>query len=249
MNKKLKNELLFCAVRSGVFAMIFGLVVACSNNYSTRPVQTVTGQRLIRLVSHLNPTMIALPSQLNSERPVLAGMFQTTSAQSSQLQQSFQGECGSLIGNQQAVQFNTPLNSSGAKTGFIPILVPLEPIIPVPLKNTQVNVCGSVFSQVGGGVDTVSGGTLTNPGIPVYLDGTLSTLVVTGFTVNNALIRCSDLTTTAQVHDQDLVQPYFVIDNNSVVLAIGTNQLPFTCNLNVPTGDQASYISVQWAKI
>ena len=204
---------------------------------------------LVRLVSHSIPNMISFPGNLNSKQPILAGFFQTTPQTPTQLQQSFQGYCGSGTGAQQAVQFNTPLNVSGAKTGFIPIQVPLEPIIPVPLQKTQVGVCGSVFPGVGGGVDSVSGGTLTNPGTPVYLDGTLSTLVVTGFTVNNVLMRCSDLTTKVQVHDQDLVQPYFVIDSNSVVLAIGTNQLPFTCNLNIPTGDQASYISVQWAKI
>jgi hypothetical protein len=39
----------------------------------------------------------------------------------------------------------------------------------------------------------VSGGTLTDPGTPIYLDGTLSTLVVTGRSVNGTLIRCSDL--------------------------------------------------------
>jgi len=113
----------------------------------------------------------------------------------------------------------------------------------------QQNVCGGVFVQVGGGVDTASGGTLTNPGTPMYSDGTLTTLIVTGRTLNGAIVRCGDLSTTVQVHDQDLVQPYFVIVSNSVILAIGTNQLPFTCNLNVPGGDQVSCISVQWAKI
>jgi hypothetical protein len=46
-----------------------------------------------------------------------------------------------------------------------------------------------------------------------------------------------------------MVQPYFVIATNSVILGIGTNQLPFTCNLNVPSGDQIYYVDVQWAKI
>jgi len=61
-------------------------------------------------------------------------------------------------------------------------------------------------------------------------------------------IRCSDLTDTAGVHDSDLVQPYFVIDTNSVVLAVGSTQLPLTCQLNIAPGDQAGSISVQWAK-
>ena len=62
-------------------------------------------------------------------------------------------------------------------------------------------------------------------------------------------IRCSDLTHTAPVHDSDLVQPYFVIGTNAVVLAIGGTQLPLTCTLNIDQGDQAGSISVQWAKI
>jgi hypothetical protein len=129
--------------------------------------------------------------------------------------------------------------------------VPVEPDIQNPQNpsNPFPLACSGVFSQIGGGVDSVSGGTLTNPGTPIYLDGTLSTLVVTGRSVSGSLIRCSDLVTTSTVKDQQLVQPYFVISNNSVILGIGTAQLPLTCNLNIPAGDQAGVISVQWAKI
>lgn len=127
------------------------------------------------------------------------------------------------------------------------------------------NACYGVFSQVGGGTSVPGpdapntcgnpvpwvcySGTLTNPGTSIYTDGTLSTLIVTGLSLAGKQIRCSDLTDTAVVHDSDLVQPYFVIATNSVVLAIGTNQLPLTCQLNVDTGDQAGSIAVQWAKI
>lgn len=207
----------------------------------------MTGQTLIRLVSHLNPTMFASPLQLNSQRPILAAMFQS-SVQSSQLQQSFQG--GGVCGNG-ASATGALVNYSGAKTGFIPLQVPVEPDIHNPQNpgNPFPLACSGVFSQIGGGVDTVSGGMLTNPGTPMYLDGTLSTLVVTGVSANGSLIRCNDLTTTVAVRDQQLVQPYFVIDNNSVILGIGTTQLPFTCNLTIPAGDRAGVLSVQWAKI
>jgi len=243
MDKTQRYEL--AGVRSAVFAAVFGFIIACSNN-STSPPQTVTGQSLTRLVSHLRPTMLALPSQLNSQGPLLAAMFQA-SAQSSQIQQSFQG--GGVCGNG-ASATGLVVNLNGAKTGFIPLEVPVEPDIHAP-QNPAVPfplACEGVFSQIGGGVDTVSGGTLTNPGTPMYLDGTLSTLVVTGKSLNGSIIRCSDLTTKVSVKDQDLVQPYFVIDNNSVILGIGTTQLPFSCSLNIPAGDQAGVISVQWAK-
>jgi hypothetical protein len=106
-----------------------------------------------------------------------------------------------------------------------------------------------VFSQIGGGVDQISGNTLTNPGVPMFLSGTLTSLVVTGVSENGNQIRCSDLTTTAAVNDGDMVQPYLAIATNSVIMGIGTTQLPFTCNLSVPQGDQVNTLVVQFAKI
>lgn len=244
----LKIECVRSAVRTAVFALVFGLVVACSNTSNNRITTPTKIGELIRLVSHTTPNMIGLPANLNSKQPIMASLFQVT-PQSAQIQQSFQGYCGY---DTQGIGA-TAVNYGGAASGFIPLLVPLDAIIRIPPKGTQPgtqeNVRGGVFSQIGGGVDTLNGGTLTNPGTPIYLDGTLTTLVVTGITLNGAPVRCSDLSTTVPVHDQDLVQPYFVINNNSIILAIGTNQLPFTCNLNVPSGDQVSFISVQWAKI
>ena len=73
------------------------------------------------------------------------------------------------------------------------------------------SVCQGVFSQVGGGTSTpgpdavvpnpgadpTGSGTLTNPGTAIYADGTLSTLIVTGYSVAGKQIRCSDLAHTA----------------------------------------------------
>lgn len=243
----LKDDIRRSIVCTAVFAAVFGLIVACSK--SSNPT-TVTGNvgALIRLVSHTNPNMIGLPNNLNSNQPFMASFFQVAPQQTSQIQQSFQG--GGVCGNG-ASATGALVNPSGATTGFIPLEVPVESDIhnPQDPSNPFPLACSGVFSQIGGGVDLVSGGTLTDPGTPMYLDGTLSTLVVTGRSVNGTLIRCNDLTTTFPVKDQDLVQPYFVVDNNSVILGIGTTQLPFTCNLNIPKGDQAAVLSVQWAKI
>lgn len=79
----------------------------------------------------------------------------------------------------------------------------------------------------------VSGQTLTNPGVPMFLALTLTTLVATGVTVNGVQIRYSDFTKTAALNDGDLVQPYWAISTNSIRLGIGANQRTFTCNLNV----------------
>jgi len=191
------------------------------------------------------------PQQLNlvvyteelTHLPLMASFFQTTT-QPSQLQQSFQGSCGDEV-------MVSPNNiNNGATSGFVPIQVPLD----TPLiynNNLPDNICSAVLSPIGSGINTVLGvgGTVTNPGTPMYLDGTLSTLVGTGLTLGNVVVRCGDLTTTVPVHDNDLVQPYYSIATNSVVLGIGTTQLPFTCNLNVPAGDSIRYLSVQWAKI
>ena len=186
-------------------------------------------------------------------------MFQS-SQQTSTIQQSFEGlSCDAFLPG-------TQVNWSGSTTGFIPIQVLGDPwIIGAPNPNVPggynfAAVCYGVFAQVGGGTSLLPPtepdgapdpgyGTLTNPGTAIYADGTLSTLIVTGITVAGKQIRCSDLTDTASVHDSDLVQPYFVIDTNSVVLAVGSTQLPLTCQLNVAAGDQAGSISVQWAKI
>jgi hypothetical protein len=163
----------------------------------------------------------------------MAGFFQTQ--QGSQLQQSFEGQGPCLAG-------------AMPSSGFIPIWLYTENGIGGPFGKGSL-ACQGVFSQIGGGVDQISGNTLTNPGLPMFLSGTLTTLVATGVTANGNQIRCSDLATTAAVNDGDLVQPYFVIATNSVILGIGTTQLPFNCTLNVPPGDQVATLVVQFAKI
>jgi hypothetical protein len=163
----------------------------------------------------------------------MAAMFQSSSG--SQLQQTFDGQGPCL-------QVAMP------SSGYIPIWYYMENGLGGPFGKAPL-VCSGVFSQIGGGVDQISGLTLTNPGVPMFLSGTLTTLVATGVTVGGAQIRCSDLTTTVSVNDGDMVQPYFVIGSNSIIVAIGTNQLPFTCSLNVPQGDQVSNVVVQFAKI
>lgn len=141
------------------------------------------------------------------------------------------------------------MNWSNATRGFIPIEVLGEPVHLGRPRWRAVSVRWRVRPACGGTNLTANGGTLTNPGVQIYTDGILSTLIATGTSVTEKQIRCSDLTDAAVVHDSDPVQPYFVIDTNSVVLAIGNTQLSLTCQLNIDAGDGAGSLSVQWAKI
>jgi hypothetical protein len=237
-----KNRLIESATCTAVFAIVFGLIVSCTGGTPLNIIRGPNARSMGWIISHLSPTTRALPPS-GTQAPLIAALFQTSQQPAAQIQQSFQGlSCG-------AFQPGSIVNWSSATTGFIPVEVLGDPFILGGVGGEQ-SVCGGVFTQPGGGTNlTTNGGTLTNPGVQIYSDGTLSTLIVTGISVAGKQIRCSDLTDTAVVHDSDLVQPYFVIDKNSVVLAVGATQLPLTCQLNLDAGDTAGSIAVQWAKI
>src|SRR5262249_28395760 len=235
---------------SSCFAALFAWVVSCgTNQMQTTPRQP--SQTTIRLLSHTSLAQMAL-SNLSVKLPLIAMVklpliamgFQTPQPQTAQIQQSFEGlSCG-------AFQPGSEVNFNRAASGFIPIQVLGDPFIePTNPSSGERLACGGVFAQVGGGPDLSAAGTLTNPGTVIYTDGTLSTLIVTGRSTGGQQIRCRDTTTTVAVHDLDLVQPYFVIQSNSVILAIGTNQLPFNCLLNIPVGDSAGSLAVNWVKM
>lgn len=230
-----KSTFVQSVIRSAVFAVVVGLIVSCGGRSDIMQTLTRTTNPVVRLVNHADPTMVPIPAGISGKLPFIAGFLQS-GQQGSQLQQSFVGQGPCL---------NVPMPA----TGYIPIQLPFSNNIGGSFGQGTIANCGGVFSQIGGGVDQISGKTLSNPGIPMFQSGTLTTLVVTGGTVNQTSIKCSDLTTTVAVKNGDLVQPYFVIASNSVVLGIGTTQLPFTCNLNVPPGDQVQFLFAQFAKI
>jgi hypothetical protein len=230
---KWNSSLVQSVVCTAVFATIFSLIVACGGGKSIQAITGSSSSSMIRLFNHTRTAMVSVPAGLSGKQPFMASFFQAT--QGSQLQQSFdgQGPC---------------LPSAMPSTGYIPFYLYMANDIGGAFGQGS-SACAGVFSQIGGGVDQISGQTLVNPGLPMFLSGTLTTLVATGVTVKGNQIRCSDLTTTAPVNDGDMVQPYFVIATNSVILGVGTTQLPFTCNLNVPLGDQVLKLAVQFAKI
>jgi hypothetical protein len=233
--KRFKESLVHSVVCTTIFAIVFGIVVSCGGGGSSLR-QIAGSSALIRLVADPKPSMKAIPRGL-SDSPLLASFFQTSSG--SQLQQSFEesGPCFSL-----SVPF-TPWPTSG----YVPFGgVNTGDFV---LNGQVLPACLGDEATIGG-PDQITGATLAPPGgYPVYFSGTLTTLVVMGTTVGGASLRCSDLTTTVAVQDGQVVEAYYAVAAQSVVLAIGTSQLPFTCNLNIPAGDQINYIQAQWAKI
>jgi hypothetical protein len=231
--KSAKDNLMHSIACTIVFAVVFGVVIACSSNNPQSQMFGGGGNVLVRLFKSTKPVMTVIPKDL-SNGPLLAALLQTSSS-GSKLQQSF-GEDGPCLQGTMPASGYIPFQ--GNDTGGI-------------LLNGQVvaGACEGVFNQIAG-TDQITGGTLQSPGgYPMYFDGTLTSLVVTGTTVAGATIRCSDLATTVSVQDQQPVEAWYVIASSSVILASGQTQFPFTCNLNIPAGDQLKYIGAQWAKI
>jgi hypothetical protein len=231
-----KERLVHSIVCTTIFALVFGIIVSCNGGSSSLR-QIVGSSTLVRLVADPKPSMTTIPANA-SNSPLVASFFQTSSG--SQLQQSFTetGPCNYGNGPNPIIPSSGYIPFQGSGTGsFV-------------LNGTTVALaCAGVEAQIGG-PDEITGGTLSNPGgYPVYFSGTLTTLVATGTTVGGVSVRCSDLTTTVSVQDAQAVEAYYAAATSSVVLAIGTNQLPFTCNLTIPAGDQINYIQAQWAKI
>jgi hypothetical protein len=235
--KSFKESLSHSVVCTTIFAIVFAIIVSCGGGSSSLR-QIAGASAVIRLVADPKPSMTAIPRGM-SNAPLLATFFQTSSG--SQLQQSFAEDGPCISGSAPFIPWPT--------SGYIPFRgVNTGDFYAV---NGQFVLAGCQGDEATiGGPDQVTGAALAPPGgYPVYLSGTLTTLVVTGTTVGGTSVRCSDLTTTVAVQDGQIVEAYYAVTANSVVLAIGTSQLPFKCNLNIPAGDQINYIQAQWAKI
>src|SRR5262245_20823429 len=92
MSSTTKDRLIESATCTAVFAILFGLMVSCGGGGSL--LKTITGPNatssIARIVSQLSPTTAALPPS-GTQAPLIAGLFQTSQQQGSQIQQSFQG--------------------------------------------------------------------------------------------------------------------------------------------------------------
>lgn len=230
MRKRPVNGLVQSVVCTAVFAVVFGLIVTCGGNNPVTPPPpgggggggTPQSQPIARIVNAFKASMNIFPAQASTQKPVLASlaMFQTGTTTASQLQQSFQANCD-LTG------VTAPPNV------LIPLLQPIDRAVP-SCSSTGVQF----FPQP-----------QSNAGTPMFFAGTLSSLVATAFTQGGATIRCSDITTTAAVQDQQLVQAYYNVSTNAIVLAAGGTALSFNCVLPVPAGDSITQLTVQWGKI
>jgi hypothetical protein len=234
--KRFKESLVHSVVCTTIFAIVFGIVVSCGGGSSSLR-QIAGSSGLIRLLANPKPSMTVIPKGM-SNSPLLATFFQTSSG--AQLQQSFAETGPCFYRSEPPIPWPTNgyIPFQGAGTGEF---VLNGQIVQVPCLGDEATI---------GGPDQATGAVLGPPaGYPVYFSGTLTTLVAIGTTVGGAPVRCSDLTTTVAIQDGQVVEAYYAVATQSVVLAIGTSQLPFTCNLTIPAGDQIAYIQAQWAKI
>ena len=111
-----------------------------------------------------------------------------------------------------------------------------------------------VFLHVGDSTD-VSGRTWPIIGFPIFQDGTISKLVVSGFTITTnssggttgTRFQCTNLSATAPVTDGQLVEPWLDVASGTVTLAVGSTSLPLACSLNMPASAISS-VTVQWTK-
>src|SRR4051794_25610355 len=91
--EKFRRPLLESAVCTGVFAIVFGIVVSCGGGNSVTNDPSGLGTSIVRLFRHGNdPSQVAVPPGANN-KAFVAALFQTQGSSGSQLQQSFQATC------------------------------------------------------------------------------------------------------------------------------------------------------------
>lgn len=144
-------------------------------------------------------------------------------ANPSQLAQSYESLCDAY-GNSSSI--HAGLGNSGL----------------VPLNFLGGNICQPVLSSVG-----ADEGGKPN-GFPVVLSGTINTLVVYGRFASGNHFRCLDTTNVAALMDGAFVRAYYDLAHDAVVLGSGTTQLPVTCSITIPAGDDVQHLEVQWLK-
>lgn len=115
--------------------------------------------------------------------------------------------------------------------------VPAGNFMPLVLDRGNDQSCTGSFSQ-------------PNPtlGSLVVEDGTVGTLVVTADSDTKQNLVCKDLTNTGPTTDGSSVSVWFQPSTNAVVIFSNTAQLPTTCVLPVPAGDNVLRISAQFLK-
>lgn len=219
------------------YTMIFwlGYVVACGGGKLGSPsinIPNVPVAATLRMLSSSLHRPAIFPSNTGNQ-PVIASAFGAQSfpeaaiANPSQLAQSYESLCDSYgTGLSISSSIHAGLGNSGL----------------VPLNFRGGNICQPVLSSVGAD----EGG---NPnGFPVILSGTINTLVAYGTLVSGNHFRCLDTTNVAALTDGAFVRAYYDLAHDAVVLGSGTTQLPVTCSITIPAGDDVQHLEVQWLK-
>jgi hypothetical protein len=216
-----------CMAYSMMFCL--GCLVSCGEGkIGVGPVNVPVAAILRMLSSSLHRPAI-FPTNTGNQ-PVLATMFggqvspQVTVSNPSELAQSYESICDAY-GPSAGGTIHAALGSTGI----------------VSLNFLGGNICDPIAAV---GADESS-----HPlGFPIILTGKVNTLVVYGSFASGTPFRCLDTTNVASLQDSAFVRAYYDLAHDAVFLGSGTTQLPVTCSIVIPPGDDVQHITVQWLK-
>lgn len=218
-----------------VFAV--GYFVACSSNSASGGGGNSSTLNLRMLNSTVRRTAI-FPTN-TGRQPVLASLFGmisraiplATITNPSALGQSYETVC-SAYGS----SFGTSIHATFGNSGLISMNFGTAGI-------GAGNLCtGPPLASVGADEN----GTPT--GFPIFLAGTINSLVAYGTLVSGNRFRCIDTNNTDMLQDTTYVRAYYDLAHDAIVLGSGTTQLSVTCSITLAPGDDVQTIQVQWIK-
>jgi hypothetical protein len=237
-----ENQLMQSVVCTAVFAFVFGIVVSCGHGSmkTTTIMPTPATSNATGVTLSTSPSLTNAIFTTNSGAASIASMFNlAVEAPQTSLAQSFQGVC----------QFaNNPFapdpNAVGAhveygNAGFVALNI----------LNYE-HSCGPVSgNQAFTPLPAIGAGDSSTPrGSAIFFSGNISVLVAFAITTKGQSISCRDTTSTATVHDGQMVMPYLRLSDYTVMLGSGPTQLTPSCQLPVAAGDDISQLNVNWAK-
>ena len=240
MSRRTKDALAYALV----FAI--GYFMACSRTSSTNGGGSVGSfsPSARRMLNSTVRSSAIFPTN-TGDQPVLASVFgfggsarpnaTTTNPNPSDLGQSFEIECTywpPVNGN-----YLPGIHATFGNSGLVPMLPPRSDI-----SIGMQDDCSAPIASVGADENG-------NPtGLPIFLTGTVNSLVAYGNLTSGNQFHCLDTTNTSSVQDNTFVRPYYDLAHDTIILGSGTTQLTLVCSISIPPGDDLARIQVQWIK-
>lgn len=213
-----------CLIYGFVFS--FGYLFGCGGGGGTKSIFFGGGEAPpLRILSSSTHRPAIFPTNTGTQ-PVLASMFaQAAPSAASQLAQSFDSACDAYSST-----FGQGMHAALGNSGLL------------SLNFLRGNLCETVISAVGADENG------RPAGFPVILSGSVNTLVAYGTFVSGNRFRCLDQTHAGAVTDGVFVRAYYDLAHDGIIVGSGTNQLPVTCTISIPSGDDILNLTVQWLK-